>query len=164
MRLLQAWIGRAALTAGMLLGPLSAREARAEPIPARDTARLVPAGSFALGIFQPLQIGVARGLELDAGAVPWFLLSPNAALRVHLGDLGGATFTGEYGLSMPTGAMRILQGYLFPTWATSDSRVGFYLVPSAGISASAGSRGVLTGRLDTSVGVPLGRSDARPLE
>jgi hypothetical protein len=164
MRRLQAWIGRVTLAAGLLLGPLAGREARTEPIPARDTARLVPEGSFGLGIFQPLQIGVARGIELDAGLVPWFLLSPNAGLRVHLGDLGGVTFTGEYGLSVPTFAMRILQGYLFPTWETSDRRAGFFLVPSVGISASAGSRGVLTGRLDTSVGVPLGRNDAGPLE
>jgi hypothetical protein len=160
--------GAAARLLGLVLLPalllLPAGGARAEPIPARDTARLLAPGSFAVGLFNPLQIGLAPGIEIDTGAVPWLLLSPNAGLRVHLGDLGGVTFAGEYGFSIPTGAMRILQGYLFPTWATSNSRAGVFFVPSVGISASGGGRGVLTGRLDTSVGIPLGRNDARPLE
>lgn len=156
-----AWMGRAA---ALLVGLLFAGEAKAEPILARGTARLLPEGTFAVGLFHPLQMGLGHGIELDTGLVPWLLLSPNAGLRVELGEKGGVTFTGEYGLSAPTGAMRLLKGYLLPTWATSGSQPGIFLVPSVGVSASGGGRGVITGRLETSVGIPLGRNDALPLE
>jgi hypothetical protein len=158
------WIGRGAPAAALFIGLLTAGQARAEPIPARGSARLLPEAAFAVGLFNPLQMGLGHGVEVDTSLVPWLLLSPNVGLRVSLGELGGMTFTGEYGLSVPTGAMRLLKGYLFPTWATSDSRAGVFFVPSVGISASIGQRGVMTARLDTSVGIPVGRNDAMPLE
>src|SRR5262245_24188287 len=105
----------------------------AEPIPARDTAVLLAPGQWSVGLISPLQVGVGAGLEFDSAVVPWFLLSPNGALRVALRQ-GDFAVTGEYGLSIPTGAMYLLQGYLFPTWEKSESRVGWFVVPSAGLA------------------------------
>lgn len=153
-----------ALAAALCASFVDRPAARAEFIPARDTATLVEKGKWGVGLLSPLRIGLADGIEADAMVVPWLLLSPNASLKVRLARSSGVTFTGEYGLSVPTGAMWISQGYLFPTWATSDARPGWFVVPSAGLLASYGERGVLTGRLETAIGVPLGRRDATPLE
>jgi hypothetical protein len=155
----------AALAAAALISALSApRDAASEPIPARDTAQLLEKGKWGVGLLSPLRIGLADGIEADAMVIPWVMLSPNASLRIRLRRIGGVTVTGEYGLSMPTGAMWLTQGYLFPTWATSENRLGFIVVPSAGLLASWGDRGVLTGRLETAIGIPLGPSDLTPLE
>jgi hypothetical protein len=73
--------------------------------------------------------------------------------------------TGEYGLSVPTGAMRTAaRGYFFPTWATSGDKPGWVLAPSAGLWISGGNRGVWTARVDTTVGVPFGAQPQTPLE
>jgi len=157
---------RWALGALLFVGALGfTRVARGEPMPARDAARVLDKGRWRVGLLSPLQVGIGKGMEVDTQIVPWFLLSPNASLRVKLGELSpGITATGEYGLSVPTMGMRMLQGYLFPTWMNSSERVGFFVVPSAGLMISGGTRGVWTGRLETAAGIPLGRNDATPLE
>lgn len=145
-------------------GVLAAEVASAEPMVARDTAAVLPAWKWRTGLFAPLEVGIGHGVELSTSLVPWFMLAPNAAVRVELGKLGPATITGEYGLSLPTGAMRLLQGYLFPSYANGQGEVGWSLVPSAGLWVSGGTRNVLTGRLETAIGIPLGDSDVTALD
>jgi len=147
------------------LGAGLSTSARAEPTRALYTADVLDKGRWSFGLMSPLRIGLGKRLEVDTQIVPWLLLSPNASLRMDLGRLGrGIRATGEVGLSVPTGAMWLTQGYLFPTWASSDGRVGWFVVPSAGLWISGGDRGVWTTRLETTVGIPLGESDATPLE
>ena len=143
---------------------LSFSEAFAQPMPARDTARVLPSGSWRAGLFAPLGIGVGHGVEVSTSVIPFFMLAPNAGVRVELGRLGPATIAGEYGLALPTPAMRLLGGYLFPSFANGLGQVGWSLVPSFGVAASAGERGVFTGRLDTAIGVPLGDTSVHSLE
>jgi hypothetical protein len=133
---------------------------------ARETAHVLGRGRWSAGLFSPLAVGIADGIELETSLVPWFLLSPNAGLRVEFGRFSGGDIvaTGEYVLSVPTGAMRMLQGYLFPTWDSSGQKPGWLLVPSAGLWLSGGTRGVWTGRLETTIGVPLGDNPVTPLE
>lgn len=133
-------------------------------LPARDTAQVLPAWKWRAGLFEPLEVGVGRGVSLATSLAPWFLLSPNVAVRAELGRAGPLTVTGEYGLSSPTGAMRILQGYLFPTFRRGEQQIGASLVPSAGLVVSGGDKGVWTARVDTAFGIPLGPTDARPLD
>lgn len=143
---------------------LAASAASAEPFPARDTAYVLPDGKWRAGLFAPLEVGVGHGVELSTSLAPWFLLSPNAAVRVELGKLGPATITGEYGLSVPTGAIEMLKGYLFPSFVHGNGEIGWSLVPTVGLWVSGGSRGVLTGRLETAFGVPLGPTDLTALD
>ncbi len=156
-RALGAVLGLAALVLPAL--------AAAESMPARETARVLEKGKLSAGLMSPFELGLGKGWELRTMIVPWLLLSPNLTVRGELGRLGkGVVVTGEYGLSVPTGAMRITQGYLFPTWGISGQRPGWVLAPTAGLWISGGERGVLTGRLETTVGVPLGDNPATPLE
>ncbi|MEZ4314067.1 MAG: hypothetical protein R3F14_39105 [Polyangiaceae bacterium] len=138
--------------------------AAADPLPARNTAAVLAPEKWRAGIFEPLEVGVKPGLSLTTSVLPWFLLSPNVGARIEMGRVGPATGTGEYSLSLPTGAMRILKGYLFPTFATETGDVGWSLVPTAGLVVSGGDRGVLTGRIETAVGIPLGPTDVTALE
>lgn len=144
---------------------LSPAPASAEPMPARETARVLPKGKLSAGLFSPFELGLGKGWEVTTMIVPWLVLSPNFTFRGELGHLGkNIVVTGEYGLSVPTGAMRLTQGYLFPTWATSGQRPGWVIAPTAGLWISGGERGVLTGRLETTVGLGLGDNPATPLE
>ena len=152
----------AALGIALLLSPALAD---AEPMPARETARVLPKGKVSAGLLSPFELGLGGGWEVTTMIVPWLLLSPNLTFRGELGRLGGSVVvSGEYGLSVPTGAMRLTQGYLFPTWETSEKRPGWVVAPTAGLWISGGERGVLTGRLETTVGLGLGDNPATPLE
>jgi hypothetical protein len=150
----------------LALAIVSVSNAAAEPIAPRDTARVLAPGRWSAGLMAPIAVGVTKQVELDTQLASWGLLSPNLSVRIELARLfgGDVVATGEYGLSMPTGAMRLLSGYLFPTWATSGQKPGWVLVPSAGLWVSGGTRGVWTGRMETTIGVPLGENPATPLE
>ncbi len=134
------------------------------PLGARDTAYVLPEGQWRAGIFAPVAVGIGRGVELTTSLAPWFMLSPNAAARVELGKVGPATITGEYGLSLPTGSMRLLSGYLFPSYKNGQGEVGWSLVPTAGLFVSGGKDNVLTGRMETAIGIPLGDTSVGTLE
>lgn len=136
----------------------------AHALPARNTADVLPEGHWSVGAFDPLRVGVTPDVELVTHPVLDLLLSPNLEVRVVLARLGSLRITGEYGLSLPTFAMRLTQGYLFPSWKTSNDRVGWILVPSSAIAVSHGERTVVTGRLEVAAGIPLGRNDAKPLD
>ena len=147
--------------AGVFLGGAAAL---AQPMPARDTARVMAAGKWRAGLFNPLEIGIGHGAEVSTSIVPLLSLAPNVAVRVEMGRWGPATITGEYGLAVPTGAMRLLGGYLFPSFANGQGEVGWSLVPTAGLWVSGGERGVLTGRLETAIGIPLGDTSVTSLD
>lgn len=164
----------AVAAAASLLGALGT--ARATPVlAARDTAAPLPRGSLSVGVFNPLRVGLRDGLELSTHPLLFFV-APNAMLRVaHIAAGGGgdaraerASFrlTGEYGLSIPTLAMRLSQGYLFPSWYHGEQRIGWIVVPRAGAVASFGDPAarVLTARIDLAIGLVLTRTDTTPLD
>jgi hypothetical protein len=138
---------------------LAASAAAADPMPARDTAYVMPVGKWRAGIFAPLEVGAGHGMEVSASLWQSVLLAPNASIRAELGKIGDATITGEYGLSVPTGTMVLAKGYLFPSFANGPGDIGWSVVPTVGLWVSAGDRGVFTGRLETAFGIPLGRTD-----
>lgn len=153
-----------ALCLALLL--LAALPARAEGLAARDSAATGPAGSWSVGLFNPLRYALSDRVELQAHPLLFFV-SPNLLARVSHGSLAGFRFAGEYGLSVPTPAMRLSQGFLFPSWDWSpEKQIGWFLVPRAGLVASREARGgdLFTARAEAAVGLPLGRNDAGPLE
>ncbi len=141
-----------------------AQAAHAEPLAARDTALVRPKGTGSIGVFAPLRVSVGRGLEAEAHPLLFLAASPNLALRVRLFDDGALRVTGEYGLSVPTMAMRLTQGILFPTWDTSHRRVGWFVVPDVGVAVSYGRTTVVTARIDTAFGLGFGANEATPLD
>lgn len=128
-----------------------------DPMPARETARVMPRKGFAIGLTSPSAIGLGHGLEITTMAVPWFLLSPNLTVRAELfkRKASGLTLTTEYGLGVPSGAMYILKGYLFPSNQVSGEGPPFLLQQHAGVWLSGGLRGVWTVHADVS-GVLIG--------
>lgn len=150
-----------AALAGLSLGLLSTP---ASALPARSTADIVEPGRWSIGAFDPLRVGVTHDVELVTHPVLDLLLSPNLEARVVMARRGSLRVTGEYGVSVPTYAMRLTQGYLFPAWKTSDNRVGWFVVPSTGLAVSYGEATVWTARLEVAAGIKVGRNDARPLD
>ncbi len=142
------------LSALLLASPAMAQLA------ARDTADVGNKGDWSVGIFNPLKLGLMDGVELKTQPLAFFV-APNAMVRVAHGELGGMKLAGEYGLSLMTPAMRLTQGYLYPTWNMSENRVGWYLTPRVGIVASRGDvkQAVFTLSADVAAGIRLTRSD-----
>ena len=137
----------------------------ADPLPARETARVLPRKGWSAGIISPMAMGFGKGVELTTMLVPWFLLSPNLSIRAQLFESrSGIVMTSEYGLAVPTPAMRLTQGYLFPTYETSGKAPGFVLQQYAGLWLSGGARGVWTGRVDVTTGLLVGENPQQPLE
>jgi len=153
---------RAPLLALALLLALPASAQRLAP---RDGAAVGAPGSWSVGLFNPLRYAVRDGLELQ-GHPLLFFVSPNLLARLDHGELAGFRLAGEYGFSVPTPAMRLTQGFLFPSWDRSDKQIGWLLVPRAGLVASRRARedDLFTARLEAAVGLPLTRNDAEPLE
>lgn len=174
----------------------AATAAVAADFPARETADVgnkLPNNNPAwqIGIFNPLRIAVADGIELEMHPLV-FLTAPNLDVRVaHLrGSTGELRLTGEYGLSFPTGGLRLqkpfgVKGDLLPsckvaannpnlqTWCdlapwTLVPHVG--LVLSGGIGQFAAQNGEIfelatwTIRADVAKGFPLSGQAIRPLE
>ena len=145
---------------------LSARAAGADQPPARDTALVASKGTYSVGVFNPLRIAVANRLELETQPLV-FLVSPNLIARVAHLEIGDRLrLTGEYGLSLPVLAMKLLQGHLFPSWDNHEGRVGWILAPRAGLVASVGDPwlDVFTVRADLTVGLVLSHTDTMPLD
>lgn len=148
----------------MILGCLAAASARGERFLARETAHVGQRGDYSVGVFAPLTIGVADGLELRAHPLV-FLVDPHLTARKRHVQAGSWSLTGEYGFSLPTPLLRLAQGYLFPSWPTSGRQVGWILAPHAGMVASWGDldQHVLTLTADLAAGIPLSRNHATPL-
>ncbi|MES1172205.1 MAG: hypothetical protein ABUL77_03120 [Bacteroidota bacterium] len=137
----------------------------------RETALVRPARwAYSIGVFNPLTLAIMPRLEIQTHPLV-FLVAPNIIVRVAhvpLADRWG--LTGEYGFSVPTLAMRLAQGHLFPSWENGQGQVGWALVPRAGLvfshfgAALPGQTAVVTARVDLAVGVRLSTTDAQPLD
>ncbi len=161
-----------ALARAILLAALASASPRARAgtdgggplLEARDQARTAPAGRWTAGVWSPLRYAVNDRVELAAHPLLFFA-APHLEASVRHLQAGPWQLTGQYGLALPSPAMRLLQGHLFPSWERGGGEVGWTLVPRVGLLASHGSeRAVLTARAEVAVGVPLVATDARPLE
>ncbi len=135
----------------------------AAPRPARDTADVGKQGDYRVGVFNPLRIAILDGVELEANPLVFFVApNVNARFRVTGGPL---RVTAEAGLSVPTFGMRLMKGFLFPTWATSKNDIGWMLIPRVGVllSGTVLDHDVWTARTDAAFRVPLGPNSATPL-
>jgi hypothetical protein len=155
-----------ALTATAVLSMSMSTSARAQTLTARETALVAPKGSYSVGVFNPLRIAVGDRFELESQPLIFFI-SPNIIARLpHLDRGDRLRLTGEYGLSVPTPAMWLAQGHLFPSWQHGQQHVGWIVAPRAGLVASRGNPEghVVTVRADLTVGVVLTHTDTMPLD
>lgn len=162
----------------LLLGVVALSQvAVAQPRPARDTADVGDKGSWSVGVFNPLRIAVHDRVELEANPLVFFV-APHVNARFAIlkppragdGEAPGAQprglrLTGEFGLSLPTLAMRLMKGWTFPSWSTSGNDVGWMLVLRLGVLLSGDvlTHDVWTVRADAAVRVPLGENNATPM-
>jgi hypothetical protein len=161
-----AAIVAAAVAAAGMASAIAAGEARAQVLAAGDTAATASKGGLSTGVFSPARVALRDGLEVETHPLIFFV-SPNARVRIaHLDRGDRLRLTGEYGLSVPTPAMKLLQGHLFPTWYHRQQRVGWIVAPRAGVVASVGSleRHIATFRADITVGIVLTHTDTMPLD
>jgi hypothetical protein len=150
----------------LLLGLAAEPEmAVAPPLAARGDAHTAPAGGLSFGVWNPLRYAVTDRVELAAHPLILFV-APHLEAQVRHLDVAGWLLSGQYGLALPSPAMRLLQGHLFPSWDRGGGEMGWTLVPRVGVLASQGAReaAVLTLRAELAVGIPLVEGDARPLE
>lgn len=147
---------------GLDLAVDEAADAAADP-----TAGLVPpvpGMRRGVGVLDPLRWVLHPCVELQAHPVV-FLAAPHASVKVAHARRGPWHLAGDYGLALPWGAQRLLQGYLLPSFQRGTGRIGVTVVPSAGALLShVGRAAVWTARIDLAAGLPLSRSDLRPLE
>lgn len=156
----------------LLLSALAASTAFATPRPARDTADVGNRGSYSVGVFNPLRISFHNRFELQAQPLLFFV-APHLDARfailkpeVKEGEPPmGVRLTAEAGLLMPTYAMRLTKGFLFPSWETSTNDIGFMLIPRVGLLVSGDlfTYDVLTFRIDGALRIPMGPNSATPL-
>ncbi len=151
------------MRAVLLFVLLASTLAFSQPLPARDTADVGARGSWSVGVFNPLRIAVLDGLELQTHPLLFFV-APHVDARLAL-VRSPLRLTAEAGLSMPTLAMRLTKGYLFPSWDTSENDIGWMLIPRAGLLLSGNvlERDVWTLRADAAFRIPLGPNSATPL-
>ncbi len=147
----------------LLCALLSSTLAAAQPRPARDTADVGPRGAWSVGVFNPLRIAVRDGVELQTHPLLFFV-APNVDARFAL-VRAPLRLTAEAGLSLPTFGMRLVKGYLFPSWATSQNDIGWMLIPRVGLALSgdALAQDVWTVKAEAAFRVPLGPNSATPL-
>lgn len=156
-----------------LLLVLATSAALAAPRPARHTADVGSAGSYSVGVFNPLRVALNDRLELETHPLVFFV-APHFDLRFAVikpaiepgAPPSGLRLTYELGLAMPTWAMRLLKGYFFPSWAMSANDVGYMLIPRFALvlSGDVVTDDVYTFRLDAAVRWPLGPNSAAPLD
>jgi hypothetical protein len=163
-------VGRVVVALGLLGVTAAAASAQtasppaAPALAARDDASTGPAGRFGFGVWNPARWAVSDRIELAAHPLVFFV-APHLQVQVRHLRVGGWQLSGQYALSLPSPALRLLQGVLLPSWDRGGGQVGWTLVPRVGLLASrdAGAA-VLTVRGDLALGLPLARTDARPLE
>ncbi len=130
---------------------------------ARDTAK--PVSSWSIGLFDPLRIALSPDVELSTHPVVFLAASPNAELKIAQPRADRWRFATTVGFSVPTVAMRLTKGTLFPTWGDGGGRIGWFFVPSFGLLATREQgRHAMTLGLDTAIGLLAGPNDARPLD
>lgn len=134
------------------------------PRAARDTADVGPAGRWSSGVFNPLRVAIADNFELETHPVLFFV-APNLVGRFALRK-EPVRITLEGGLLVPTFGMRLLKGYIFPTWATSSNDIGWMVIPRVGIVISGDARqhDVWTLRGDYAWRIGITRNSAAPIE
>lgn len=153
---------------------------------ARETADVGKPWDWSVGVFNPLRLAILDGVELELHPLV-FLTAPNVDVRVaHLkGQPGELRLTGEYGLSLPTGGLRLAKplgvgGDLLPSCKVANQnpalenwcdRAPWVLVPHAGLVLSGGlwteaarERATWTVRADVAKGIHLAGHDVRPLD
>jgi hypothetical protein len=142
---------------------LAAGAANADDLAARDTADVGAKGSGSVGVFNPLKLSVTDKVELSAHPLVFFV-APHVNAKVALLK-DDVRLSGELGLAVPTFAMRLTKGYLFPTFATSKDDIAWMVVPRLGLSASGDgpSGAVWTGLADVELRVPFGVTNVGPL-
>lgn len=161
--------------ADMAPSPVAVGVATEAALGPRETARVRPErGAYSVGVFNPLTLNIGRGIEIQTHPL-LFLIAPNLIVRVpHIPMSTPADprwgLTGEYGLSVPTIGMRLLEGHLFPAWENHEGRIGWAVVPRVGAVASRSGgalrdqAAVISARADLVVGFPLSSTDAQPLD
>ncbi len=144
----------------------------AEPRLARDTADVGNAGSYSVGVFNPLRIAFHNRFELQANPLLFFIAPHlDARFAILKSPVGagaiptGVRLTAEAGVLMPTLAMRLMKGFLFPSWATSENNIGYMLIPRVALLVSTDFlvHDVLTFRLDGAFRLPMGPNSATPM-
>lgn len=145
----------------LVLAAITSLSTAAEPtaLEARETARVLPARTWRVGVFNPLQIGLGGGFEVQTHPLVFFV-SPNVVLRKQALDTAGWTLSGELGLSVPTFAFQLLRGYLFPT----NAEIGWMVVPRLGAFASFGEQHVTTISADFAFRIGITEGEVGPLD
>lgn len=94
-----------ALVAAAALAPA---RSRAETAPfSMDTGAVLPRGRLEVGLFAPLRYGLSDRIEIGVHPL-WFLVAPNAEVKVAWGAPGGVALASTHGLLYPTPLMRLL--------------------------------------------------------
>ena len=96
-------------------------------------------GEVSVGVFAPLRYTAADWFELELHPLLFFV-DPHVTGRFGILRDGPVRLTAEVSLSVPTPVMRLTQGFLFPTWATSNNQIGWMLVPRGALLLSGGER------------------------
>lgn len=160
--------------------------AAAQPLPPRETADLLPAGRFQVGVFNPLRVGL-RHVELELHPLT-ALVAPHVDARFWLrspAHPGAVRVSGVVGLGVPTGAWHLAQPFGLsgdlvpsckvsahePTLAKWCDRPAILLVPKVALWMSRGAfvrdgheRGTLTVRAEFTKGFALTGETVRPLD
>lgn len=148
----------------LVVAVLTATAAQAQR-EARDTADLGPKGRWSVGVFYPFRLAVTDWLEVQTHPALFFV-APNATARFGLLRDTPVRLAAELSLSIPTPVMRLTQGFLFPSWETSRNKIGWMVVPRAGLLMSGGERTkhVWTVSADFAFRVAFEKVNAGPLE
>lgn len=147
---------------------------------ARDTARIGPAGSGQVGVFNPLVFVPRAGLEVATH--PFFaLIAPHAQTRLRLLDAPDQPLavSATAGLGLPSAAFDWappfgLRGYFSPSCKVVGDdparspedcqRPGLVLAPSLGAQATYGRESALTATVDATYGFVLSGRRTEPLD
>ena len=117
------------------------------------TAALLKAGQWETGLIGPTRIGLREELEQRLHPLT-ALVSPNFALRFAHGEMAGGALSVKWGASVPTYALRMVQGDAAGTLFPTDVTIPWMVVPRAGMVWSrGGEEQLVTLRTDVTLGV-----------
>jgi len=176
---------RLAPYAAALALSLASSFAAAEPLPARETADVLPPKSFEIGVFSPARIGLPH-VELEVHPLA-ALVAPHVDARFWLrrpASLGDVRFSWVLGLAVPTPALRLakplgLAGDLVPSCKVAAvepnaarwcQESGWVVAPklalwmSKGVVRGGEERGVFTMLAEATKGLVVAGEAARPLD
>lgn len=144
----------------------------------RDAARLPPAGTVEIGVFNPLRLVPVDGLQVELHPLV-FLVAPHLTLRRQVLAADTWALAVEGGLALPSSAFSEpppygLEGYLTPSCKVGGAEPdrapescqapGTFVVPSAGLVLSHGREHVTTARLDYAAGILVAGERPDPLD